>query len=528
MNVIENNFINRTIFGKFKIIKLIGIGSHSRVFLSKNIKNNNQLLACKIQKKIDSRESLEKEAFYLFQLKGIGIPKIISYGHYGQYNILVEELLGKTLGELFIENKKQPKVIRLKDWAMTAIQLIERIQFIHSNYLLHLDIKPENCLIGTTDMSLIYFIDFGMAKKYRSSRTGNHVKFAKKSFFKGNIKYSSFNTMKGIEPSRRDDLESIGYMLIYLYHQQLPWSNLNDINHYELAKKIYFKKKTTPMETLCKDLPQEMTEYMLYVKSLKFEEEPNYNYLKKLFELVLIRINKLNDMIFSWINLPLISRINKNNYKNRTVKRNSPFIRIFKTLKLISPEDLGNTQQTYTVNDGMLDFHENELKNIQCDKKIFSTKYTPAQSKEIKIVKIDNKKNSNNKLSRNIFLKKSPKISPIKDLEKNCFTINDCAQSNNNLEKNIHYKSLMNNNIKRCISVNHHIPNTFNISKINNTNISINNNIIINNCDSQKKNIFIHRKSDANKRRPIITTQNNKLIFSLPLEFKANQFYNFK
>ena len=202
----------------------------------------------------------------MFQLKGIGIPKIISYGHYGPYNILVEELLGKTLRELFIENKNQQNIIRLKDWAMTGIQLIERIKFIHSNYLLHLDIKPENCLIGTTDMSLIYFIDFGMAKKYRSSRTGNHVKFAKKSFFKGNIKYSSFNTMKGIEPSRRDDLESIGYMLIYLYNQQLPWSNLNDINNYELAKKVYFKKKSIPMETLCKDLHKEMTEYTLYLK----------------------------------------------------------------------------------------------------------------------------------------------------------------------------------------------------------------------------------------------------------------------
>ena len=176
----------------------------------------------------------------------------------------------------------------------------------------------------------------------------------------------------------------------------------------------------------------------------------------------------------------------------------------------------------------MLDFHENELKNIKNDKKILSTKYTPVQSKEIKIIKIDNKKNSNNHISRNLFLKQSPKISPTKHSTKNNLTTNDCDQNNNMLEKNIHYKSLMKNKIKRCISVNHHIPNTFNISKINNTNISINNNIIINNCDSHKKNIFIHRKSDANKRRPIITTQNNKLIFSLPLEFKANQFYNFK
>ena len=145
MNIIENEFLNKIIFRKYKILKLEGKGAFSAVFSAKNIINN-QLVAIKVQNKIDNLGILEKEAYYLFQLKGIGIPKMISYGNYRNYNILVEELLGKTIGELFKQNINKSNIIRLKDLAMSAIQLIDRIQFIHSNYLLHLDIKPSNFL----------------------------------------------------------------------------------------------------------------------------------------------------------------------------------------------------------------------------------------------------------------------------------------------------------------------------------------------------------------------------------------------
>ena len=303
MQDIPNDLFNKIIFGKFKIIKEEGNGRYSTVFSAKNIINQ-ELVALKIQDKKKTRNDgdLEKEAYYLFQIKGIGIPRIITYGHSGKYNILVEELLGKSLEQLFKENTKKSKNIRLKDMLMAGLQIIERIHLIHSNYILHLDIKPDNFLVGKTNKSLIYIIDFGLARKYRSSRTGKHIMFSKGGYFPGNLKYSSRNTMKGIMPSRRDDLESIGYMLIYLYTQHLPWDNISTKNKNELAKKIYEIKSLIPIKMICENAPNEMNEFMKYVKSLKFEEEPNYNYLIKILENMLKKINQVNDMHFSWTN----------------------------------------------------------------------------------------------------------------------------------------------------------------------------------------------------------------------------------
>ena len=109
-------------------------------------------------------EKLEKEAYYLYLLKGFGIPKIISYGFSGNYNILIEELLGKSLEQLFQENKNKHKIIRLKDMVMAGIQIIERLEFIHSKNIIHMDIKPNNFVVGNPDSSVIYIFDFGFAK----------------------------------------------------------------------------------------------------------------------------------------------------------------------------------------------------------------------------------------------------------------------------------------------------------------------------------------------------------------------------
>ena len=331
MDKIENKFLNKLIFGKYKINKKIGISSNSIIFSGKNI-NNQELVALKIQKKCRffSNEDIEKEAYYLLQLKGYGIPKIISFGHFEKYNILIEELLGKSLEDLFKQNKNKEKSIILKDMIMAGIQLIDRIEYIHSKNILHLDIKPTNFLVGYKDPFLIYIIDFGLSKKYRSSRTGKHISFSKRKYFTGNIKYSSVNNMKGIIPSRRDDLESLGYMLIYLYKNTLPWEHIEAINKTELVTKLFNIKALIPMNTLCKNLPNEMTEYMTYTKSLKFDEKPNYNYLRKLFEIMLKKISNANDLKFSWINEDLSRRITP--IKNIKKRKSSPYARILNNL----------------------------------------------------------------------------------------------------------------------------------------------------------------------------------------------------
>ena len=294
-------FVNTIIFQKYRIINKIGEGAYSNVYSAENIINK-KLVALKIQDRKKFFDQLKNEAYYLVLLKGFGIPNLISYGHFKNYNILIEELLGNSLEILFKKNLlHKNKNIILKDILIVGMQIIDRLNFIHSRNIIHLDIKPSNFLLGKYNKNIIYMIDFGFSKKFRSSRTGKHIKYFKAKNFTGNLKYSSVNTMIGISPSRRDDIESLGYMLIYLYNRELPWESLTFKSKDEISQKIYEKKKLITMEELCKDMPKEMLEFMKYTKSLKFEEEPNYNYLTNLLGVMLKKINKENDAIFSWV-----------------------------------------------------------------------------------------------------------------------------------------------------------------------------------------------------------------------------------
>ena len=291
-------FLKMNIFGKFKIIRILAITSLSTVYLAKCLKEKNKYVAIKIQGINSLVSQLEREAYFQYYLKGIGIPKVISFGKIGKFNVLVQTLLGKTIDKLFKENNNYES--KMKDLCMAAIQIIDRIHFIHSKNIVHQDIKPENFLVGNPDSSLIYIIDFGLCKKYRSSRTGKHIIFSKNKKFIGTFEFCSINTMKGIELTRRDDLESIGYMLIFLITGTLPWFGIKG-PYSERYEKIYKIKANISNEDLCKGLPIEICKYMKYVKSLKFDEDPDYDYLRRLFLIILLKMKERFDLNFSWI-----------------------------------------------------------------------------------------------------------------------------------------------------------------------------------------------------------------------------------
>ena len=190
-------------FGKYKLIKLIGHGSFGNVYEGINIINNKKV-AIKVEKKERGYDLLKKESYYLFSLRGIGVPELITYGYSGKYNVLIQSLLGESLGKIFFKNKNY---FSLKDICMFTIQILHRIEFVHSKNLIHRDIKPENFLIGEPDKYMIYIIDFGLSKKYRSSRTNKHIQFKCTKKFTGTARYASINALRGIEQSRRDDLD---------------------------------------------------------------------------------------------------------------------------------------------------------------------------------------------------------------------------------------------------------------------------------------------------------------------------------
>ena len=222
--------LNRKIFfKKYKITKLIHRTPLNFVYEGKNFLTN-ESIAMKFEKKSSNLRLLESELFHLLELKGFGIPKIISFGKNNLFNILVEELLGPSILKLWNLKENINQRILLKTICMIGIQSLDRLEFIHSKNYIHRDIKPDNLLIGAKEKkNIIYLIDFGLSGKYKSNRTGRHIKYQFIKRIYGSYRYMSINANRGFELSRRDDLESLGYSLIYLAKNYLPWSSTDSL-----------------------------------------------------------------------------------------------------------------------------------------------------------------------------------------------------------------------------------------------------------------------------------------------------------
>ena len=316
------------LFKKYKVKKKIGQGAFGAVFLGQTIKDN-KYVAIKVERRKISKPLLESEAYLLSNLKGLGIPKIISFGKTRFYTVLIEPLFGKTLFDIFIQNGKQ---FHPEELCLIALQVIERLETIHAQYIIHRDIKPDNFLIGREDPNIIYLVDFGLSKKYRSNQTGRHVKFRNTGKLTGTLRFASPNALRGGEQSRKDDLISAGYMLIYLFKKKLPWQVIKAQNSTDKYIKIYRMKKAIKPDQLCQTLPQEFVQYMRYVQNLGFESNPDYNYLKKLFHHILKGLNLNADkLLFSWIKQSDIKKIKKK--ANPRSRNSSPQQRLYEKIK---------------------------------------------------------------------------------------------------------------------------------------------------------------------------------------------------
>ena len=326
----EDQFIkeNPIIFKKYRVKKKLGEGAFGDVYLGQSI-SDNSYVAIKTEPRKIIKPILETEAFLLYSIAGPGIPQVKSYGKTKKYNILVEPLLGKSLFDIFTENHRS---MHLADVCLIANQVIDRIQWVHSKNIVHRDIKPDNFLIGRKDPNVIYLIDFGLSKKFRSSTTGKHIKFGFTGKLTGTVRFASANALRGGEQSRRDDIESIGYMMVYFLKKKLPWQGVSGNKKMERYLKIYKMKKNITPEKLCEGLEHEMVEFISYAKNLEFEQEPDYNYLKNLFKKMLTRIHTTNDqLIFSWIKMKDFAILK--DPINPASRKDSPQNRIYKKIK---------------------------------------------------------------------------------------------------------------------------------------------------------------------------------------------------
>ena len=386
------------IFKKYNLIRNIGGGAFGTVFLGENVRTKEKV-AIKIEERNKARTTLEREALILYYLKGPGLPEVKSFGKTKRYNILVQTLLGRSLFDIFNDCNKK---FTLKDNCMIALQILERLEYIHSKNYIHRDIKPHNFLVGLKSKGLIYMIDFGLAKKYKSDR-GNHVKFSVCKHITGTPRFCSSYAMRGVEQSRRDDLESLCYLLIYLFKGQLPWQGLKFDDKLERFHIIAQMKRTIKAEHLCEDLPPEILTFCKYIKKLGFTDNPRYEYMKSLFISLLSRNHLENDYKFSWMQKDL--EVNNNEelkIHNYRLHKNSPHKRLYhliqNSLSKKVREQKAKEKNDYTLNTIYIDnnnINDETGKNIQKMNYIQSNDNNVLQNNLFQL-NIDNYKHSYN------------------------------------------------------------------------------------------------------------------------------------
>jgi len=268
---------------EYEIIKKLGSGSFGEVYLTKVIQNG-RLVASKIEEKDSKKRSkiLEEYKIYrILDIKGLksGIPKIYSFYETPKFNILVMELLGDNLDSIFISYEKK---FKLQTVLKLGIEILNLIENIHNCGFIHRDIKPNNFMFGVGKHKYdLYILDFGLSKKFYKNK--KHIEYKTNKSLVGTARYTSINVHLGIEPSRRDDLESIGYMLIYFLKGVLPWQGLKKQKGVDQLELIGEAKLSTGNKKLCEGLPECFYKYLEYIRKISFDERPDYKYLKNLF-----------------------------------------------------------------------------------------------------------------------------------------------------------------------------------------------------------------------------------------------------
>ncbi|KAJ3232075.1 casein kinase I [Chytriomyces hyalinus] len=304
----SNSTNNNMIGTHFKVGKKIGEGSFGVIYEGLNILTNLPIAIKFEPRKSDAPQLRDEYKTYRLLANSLGIPQAYYFGQEGLHNVLCIDLLGPSLEDMFDLCHRKFSV---KTACMVAKQMITRVQTIHEKNLIYRDIKPDNFLIGRLarygnashphPSSLVYMVDFGMAKQYRDPKTKVHIPYREKKSLSGTARYMSVNTHLGREQSRRDDLEALGHVFFYFLRGSLPWQGLKAATNKQKYEKIGEKKQSTPIKELCDGHPEEFGIYQNYVRDLKFDAEPDYEYLKGLMNKVLAKNGLIDDGVYDWM-----------------------------------------------------------------------------------------------------------------------------------------------------------------------------------------------------------------------------------
>ena len=425
----QNNdpLIGKILFDKYLLVKKLGEGSFGCIY---SARENNNWYAIKFENKNKGQNLLENEAYIMSYLNGPRIPAVKSFGYSGDHNVLIMELMGKSLEDLFenLPNKK----MSIRCVCNLGYQMIDIMEYIHNKHIIHRDIKPDNFVMGKGAKSkYLFLLDFGLSKKYRSSTTLKHYPLIKRKKLTGTARYASINALNGMTQSRRDDLEAIGYVLMYFLIGKLPWQGMVNKNKDERYLRIMEVKRDTTPEQLCKGFPPEFERYISYTRNLEYEEQPDYDLLKNLFLKVLKDEGYNLDYYYDWDNdVTTMTTADTNlnlyykNELNKELEKNLPI----NDKKLEVENELRKDRIQY-INKGETniiveekennDKNENEIKNVEIKEPSIKGENNKDEGKDKNKENIEIKKVINNNKIENI------NINGNNDKEKNNIVFNN-------------------------------------------------------------------------------------------------------